>query len=101
VKGRRSERWSRLRWLTQIIGSIVSKETYGLYHILQTIRHTFFLKKLPPKFRCVLYSKLIQKCPVFDLKFPSVLKMAIYSMLGETYLYLATLDSTGSSSAPM
>jgi hypothetical protein len=38
---------------------------------------------------------------MFDLKFPSVLKMAIYSMLRETYLYLATLDSTGSSSATM
>jgi hypothetical protein len=38
---------------------------------------------------------------VFDLKFPPVLKMAIYSTPQETYLYLATLDSTGSSSAPM
>ena len=38
---------------------------------------------------------------MFDLKFPPVLKMAIYSMLQETYLYLATLDSTGGSSAQM
>ena len=36
-----------------------------------------------------------------DLKFPPVLKMAIYSMSWETYLYLSTLDSTGNSSAPM
>ena len=61
----------------------------------------FFFEKLPPKFRCVLYSKLKLKCPVFDLKFLPVLKMAIYSMLRETYLYLATLDSTGGSSAHM
>ena len=38
---------------------------------------------------------------MFDLKFPPVLKMAIYSMLRETYLYLATWDSTGGSSAQM
>ena len=38
---------------------------------------------------------------MFDLKFPPVLKMAIYSMLWETYLYLATLDSTDSSSTPV
>ena len=38
---------------------------------------------------------------MFDLKFPPVLKMAIYSLLRETYLYLATLDSTGGSSAQM
>ena len=56
------------------------------YCILQTIRRTFFLKKLPSKFRCVLYSKLILKCPVFDLKFLSDLKMAICSMSRETYL---------------
>ena len=36
---------------------------------------------------------------MFDLKLPPVLKMAIYSMLWETYLYLATLASTGNSSA--
>jgi hypothetical protein len=30
------------------------------YRILRTIRRTFFFKKLSPKFRCVLYSKLIQ-----------------------------------------
>ena len=30
-----------------------------MYRILRTIRHTFFFEKLPPKFRCVLYSKLI------------------------------------------
>jgi hypothetical protein len=29
------------------------------YRILWTIRRTFFFEKLPPKFRCVLYSKLI------------------------------------------
>ena len=38
---------------------------------------------------------------MFDLRFPPVLKMAIYLMLQETYLYLATLDSTGGSSALM
>ena len=38
---------------------------------------------------------------MFDLKFTPVLKMAIYSMLRETYLHLATLDSTGISSAQM
>ena len=48
------------------------------YPILWTIRCTFFFEKLPP-----------------------VLKMAIYLMLQETYLYLATLDSSGSSSAQM
>jgi hypothetical protein len=30
-----------------------------IYRILRTIRRTFFFEKLPPKFRCVLYSKLI------------------------------------------
>ena len=29
------------------------------YHIIRTIRRTFFFEKLPPKFRCVLYLKLI------------------------------------------
>ena len=38
---------------------------------------------------------------MFDLKFPPVLKMAIYLMLRQTYLYLATLDSFGGSSAQM
>ena len=38
---------------------------------------------------------------MFDLKFLPVLKMAIYSMLRETYLYLATLYSFGGSSAQM
>jgi hypothetical protein len=31
----------------------------GYYRILRTIRRTSFFEKLPPKFRCVLYSKLI------------------------------------------
>ena len=74
-----------------------SKVSDGQYHILRTIRCTFFFKKLPPKFRCDLYSK----CPLFDLKSLPVLKMAIYSMPWETYLHLATLNSTGSSSAQM
>ena len=72
-----------------------------LYHILRTIRRIFFFEKLPPKFWCVLYLKLVLKCPVFDLKFLPVLKMVIYSMPWETYLHLATLDSTGGSSAQM
>ena len=38
---------------------------------------------------------------MFDLKFPPVLKMATYSMPQETYLHLATLDSTDGSSAQM
>ena len=38
---------------------------------------------------------------MFHLKFPPVLKMAIYTMPRETYLHLATLDSTGGSSAQM
>ena len=38
---------------------------------------------------------------MFDLKFMPDLKMAIYSMLRETYLYLAPLDLTGGSSAQM
>ena len=38
---------------------------------------------------------------MFGLKFPPVMKMAIYSMPQETYLHLATLDSTGGSSAQM
>ena len=46
----------------------------------------FFLRKIASK--------------MFDLKFPPVLKMAI-SMPRETYLHLATLDSTGGSSAQM
>ena len=57
----------------------------------------FSLKNLSPKFRCILCSKPILKCTVFDLNFLPVLKMAIYLMLWETYLYLATLDLTGSS----
>ena len=71
------------------------------YRMLRTIRRTFFFEKLPPKFRCILYSKLIQKYPVFDLKFLPVLKMAIYSMPQETYLHLATMNSTGGRSAQM
>ena len=38
---------------------------------------------------------------MFDLKFLPVLKMAIYSMLWKTYLYLATLDSSDATSAQM
>ena len=38
---------------------------------------------------------------MFDLKFPPVLKGAIYSMPWETYLHLATLDSTDGNSAQM
>ena len=63
------------------------------YIILWTIRHTFFFEKIA--------SKINIKSPVSDLKFPPVLKMATYSMPWETYLYLATLDSSGSSSALM
>ena len=34
-------------------------DSSSTYHILRTIRHTFFFEKLSPKFRCILYSKLI------------------------------------------
>ena len=61
----------------------------------------FFLRKIASKIQVRLILEINIKCPVFDLKFPPVLKMAIYSMPQETYLYLATLDSIGSSSAPM
>jgi hypothetical protein len=61
----------------------------------------FFLQKIASKIQVRLILEINKKCPVFDLKFPPVLKMAIYSMPRETYLYLATMDSTGSSSAPM
>ena len=61
----------------------------------------FFLRKIASKIQAHLKLKINIKCPVFNLKFPPVLKMAIYSMLWETYLYLATLDSSGGSSAQM
>ena len=38
---------------------------------------------------------------MFDLKFSPVLKMVIFSMPQDIYLYLATLDSSGGSNAQM
>ena len=48
-----------------------------------------------------IWASTAKKCPVSDLKFPPDLKMAIYLILRETYLYLAIWDSTGGSSAQM
>ena len=61
----------------------------------------FFLQKIDSKIQVHLILEINIKVPVFDLKFPPVLKIAIYSMPWETYLYLATMDSTGSSSVEM
>ena len=61
----------------------------------------FFLRNIASKIQVHIILEINIKCPVFDLKFPPVLKMAIYSMPRETYLYLATLDSIGSSRAPI
>ena len=71
-----------------------------MYHVLRTMTH-FFLRKIASKIQVRLILKINIKCPVFGLKFPPVLKMAIYSVPWETCLHLATLDSTGSRSAQM
>ena len=60
-----------------------------------------FLRKIASQSQERLIPEINIKCPVYDLKFPPVLKMAIYPMPRQSYLYLATLDSSGSSSAPM
>ena len=43
----------------------INKNHDKTYRILRTIRRNFFYEKLPPQFRWVLYSELIQKCPPF------------------------------------
>ena len=64
----------------------------SIYRILRTIRCTFFFEKLPTKFRCILYSKLINiKMSSVWFKIPASLKKAIYLMLQETYLYLGNI----------
>ena len=61
----------------------------------------FFLRKITSKIHVRLILEINIKMSSAWFKIPDSLKMAIYSMLWETYLYLATLDSTGGSSAQM
>ena len=61
----------------------------------------YFLRKIASKIQVRLILEINIKMSSVWFKIPPVLKMAIYSMPWETYLYLATLDSTGGSIAQM
>ena len=84
-----SETCSHIKWVSDF------------YRILRTIRRTFFLWKIAFKIQVRLILKVNIKMSSVWFKIPTSLKNGhIFDATG-TYLYLATLDSSGGSSAQM
>ena len=72
-----------------IFNLFVNKILYSVAYFTG-FKTNFFLQEIASKMKARLILEINIK---FDLKFPPVLKMVIYLIPRETYLYLATLDS--------